>query len=397
MRLWSFIVVFALAAGIGILIRQDPGYALFSYKDWTVEMPLWLAIVVLFVSVMLVISFFWALNMIFSSSSRFRGWFKKHRQTKSKKNTMRGLLELAEGRYKKAEYYLNKAALHSETPFINYLSAAKAAEKEGALERSDYYLRMAEQSSPGSDIAVKLISAKLQYKHGNVDQSIATLQLLHAEKPKHPEVLKLLAILYEAKKDWLSLLALLPVLTKARVFKDKNEEVALQQKVYIAALPIIADHGKKELISFWNHAPRSVTTDPGCQKVYVQLLLKVSADNEAEGLLRQWLQKNWQDDLGYLYGQVKGPNIKKQLSFAESLLSKYSNNAVLFLTLGRLSLANQLWGKARDYLEQSLRLRENAEAYMLLGQLMDRLEDRSKRDEYFKKGLFSITHEKLEH
>jgi HemY protein len=40
----------------------------------------------------------------------------------------------------------------------------------------------------------------------------------------------------------------------------------------------------------------------------------------------------------------------------------------LLLTLGRLCLQNSLWGKARDYLENSLQVQRNPEACAELAQ-----------------------------
>ncbi|HQW58531.1 MAG TPA: hypothetical protein PK583_06220, partial [Gammaproteobacteria bacterium] len=70
---------------------------------------------------------------------------------------------------------------------------------------------------------------------------------------------------------------------------------------------------------------------------------------------------------------------------------EHFTNPILLLTLGRLCLANQLWGKARDYLEKSLNLMPLPETYAALGFLMEYLELREKSEEYYKKGLLLAT------
>jgi HemY protein len=394
MRIWAFILVFALAVAFGVMIHQDPGYALFAYKDWTVEMPLWLAVVFLVLIIILSIAFLSVTNVLFSSSSRLRGWWLRHKQISARRNTARWLLELAEGRWKKAEKRLSSSAAHSDVPLINYLSAATAAEESGAVDRRDRYLQLAHGHAKGKEIAVRLTQAQLQHKHGDIEQSLSTLQLLYAENPNHPQVLKQLAAIYESIQDWDSLLALLPSFYKAKIFPNEEARSAMEQKIYLALLPEIARQGKKELTKFWKHAPNSVTGHLNCQKRYIELLHQQGGEEEAESLLRTWLKKNCQDPLLLLYGTIKGPSPKKQLAFAEELLKSQPNNPVLFLTLGRLSLSNQLWGKARDYLEQNIRLAPSAEAYALIAELMDRLGQPEKRDEYFRKGLLFVTQKK---
>ena len=73
------------------------------------------------------------------------------------------------------------------------------------------------------------------------------------------------------------------------------------------------------------------------------------------------------------------------------MLPDHFQDPALLLTVGRLCAQNQLWGKARDYLERSLFLAPNPETYAELGQLMDQLGQHQKRDEYYKKGLIAAT------
>jgi hypothetical protein len=58
---------------------------------------------------------------------------------------------------------------------------------------------------------------------------------------------------------------------------------------------------------------------------------------------------------------VRGDDPARQLQTAEGWLKDHPQDASLLLTLGRLSLQNRLWGKARDYLESSLRMERNPE------------------------------------
>ena len=55
--------------------------------------------------------------------------------------------------------------------------------------------------------------------------------------------------------------------------------------------------------------------------------------------------------------------------------------------MGRLSFTNQLWGKARSYLETSLAIRPTPQGYQALGQLMQRVGDREAAARAFQRGL----------
>jgi HemY protein len=390
MRLWPFIIVLALATGLGVIISQDPGYALFSYGHWTVEMPLWLSAFLIILIIVIALFSIWFIKTLFSGSDKIKLWWKKHQENTARLQTYKGLLALAEGRWKNAEHYLIQSASHSETPLINYLSAAKAAEEGNSTERRDHYLQLALDVGAGSDMAIRLTQAQLQFKHGELEESVRNLQRLHINAPKHPKVLRLLCTLYEAMLDWPALYTLLPECRKTQVL-SKEALSRLEKKIYPALLPTYAGKGLKALMAFWQQSPRTIQSDPAIVCDYVKLLAQQSGNSEAEALLRTTLKKTYHQSLVHLYGLIIGSSPKKQLSFAESLLPEHFTNPILLLTLGRLCLTNQLWGKARDYLEKSLSLMPLPETYAALGSLMEYLELRDKSEEYYKKGLLLAT------
>jgi HemY protein len=84
---------------------------------------------------------------------------------------------------------------------------------------------------------------------------------------------------------------------------------------------------------------------------------------------------------------VRGADPGKQLQTAESWLKNHTDDAGLLLTLGRLCLQSSLWGKARDYLESSLRLQRNPEACAELARLLAQLGETDRSNQLFQEGL----------
>jgi len=126
-------------------------------------------------------------------------------------------------------------------------------------------------------------------------------------------------------------------------------------------------------------------------KEYCGCLVALNADVDAEKTILSYLQKNWDDNLVAMYGTVTGPDAAQQLLFAENWLKERPNNAMLLLTLGRLSLLNKQWNKARNYLEASLKSRQNAAAFGELGRLLSHMGDHKSSNECFQKGLAMIS------
>lgn len=389
MRLWSFIIVLASAIGLGVLIHKDPGYAFFAYGNWTVEMPLWITVTCIVLLIFLGVFFLWIFSGIFSTTMRVKSWWKRHQIHAAHLQTNRGLLEWVEGRFPQAERYLIQGASHNEMPLINYLTAAKAADESGASDRSHRYLQTALKLST-SNIAVRITQAELQLKHGHFETAMQIIQQLYLEAPKHPKIIRMLAKIYEMTNQWQELHELLPTLKKMQIF-SKETLKNLEQKMYPKLLNFYAKQGPAALMTFWKEMPYSLQKDPALIYQYAKLLMQLSAHEEAEVLVRKSLKLSWNDALGYLYGLIEGPNGKKQLNFAESLVTENPQSAILLLTLGRICIRNQLWGKARSYLEQGLSLQPFAETYAELGKLMENLGEHEKRDEYFRQGLLAAT------
>lgn len=383
--LWKVIVVLLIATGIGFLLKRTTGFALFAFQEWTLEMPLWAFLVSLFILFVVFMWVYHVLRWVFLGKGRIKEWWQRRKQAASRYKTSRGLLHLAEGEWKKAEKYLIQALPMSENPHLNYLSAAKAAEAVGALERRDHYLKSALESSKESEFAVRLTEAKLQYHHGQLKEAVTTLRVLQEISPHHPEVLKLLCSVYQDLGDYDSMYRLLPKLKKEKVLSLTDLE-KLEIIIYQHLFAKKAEEGLNTVNRFWKCAPRMVQQNKSCVTQYVKILIELGAIEEAEQLLRTSIKRQPEDEYFYLYGVVQ-ENPKKQLAFIEPFYKQYPYNASLFLTLGKLCLRLKLWGKARDYLEQSIHYKPSPEAYNELAIVYEELGLMGERDTCYKKGL----------
>ena len=67
-------------------------------------------------------------------------------------------------------------------------------------------IRLAHDAMPSADVAVSLTQAELQMSGGQWEQSLATLLQLKSSSPRHPQVLAMLAEVFEELADWQALL-----------------------------------------------------------------------------------------------------------------------------------------------------------------------------------------------
>lgn len=384
---FGLIVVLIVAVFVGLAVGRDPGYLLIAYHNTTIEAPLWLGVVAVLIVYLI---FYIVLEMLhagFQLKSLVSAYGLRRKQRAARARTNQGLIELAEGHWAEAEKLLTRGAAHADTPLLNYLSAAKAAQEQGADKRRDRYLGLAHQVTAKADVAVGLTQAQLQLNHGQFEQSLATLQHLRKMAPKHPFVLKLLKRIYLQLKDWEKLQYLLPDLKRHKV-TTKVELHDLEALIFQQRLLQYEAQGKIDAcIGLWENAPREYHYLPSFVRSYVDILLQHQKHEDAELVLRAAIKKQWDETLIEQYGLVHGPVPAKQLAFAEQSLKEHHNHPTLLLTLGRLSVSNQLWGKAERYFESSLALDKRPETYAELGRLLEKLDRKEQSAECFRKGL----------
>ncbi len=375
------------AVALGLLAYQDPGYVLLSRGNVSYELSLTLFLLILAVSFVALYFFIRFLSRTWRLPRHLHQWRQRRRTRKAHRISIRGLIDLAQGRWPQAEKNLIKYAHYSEEPLLNYLSAARAAQKQLAHERRDYYLAQAHKSTPDADFAIQLTQAELQLVHGQLEQSLATLVHLRSISPKHAHVLLLLMQLYEKLQNWSDLKDLLPALKKYKVITGEQQR-ELSIKVFTELLEIAARQDKAEkLEQFWKSLPRNVRRDTHLIKRYSYHLINMKQFDNATSVLHRAIHQHWDQDLIYLYGKAHSNKADKQLAQAESWLKGHENNAILLLTLGRLCLYNQLWGKARSYLEASIGSDPFPETYRELGLLLEQLDEKDKAADCYRKGI----------
>jgi len=379
------LIALIASVAIALFAKDDPGYIMVNYGSWTMEASL---VLVLSVGIVGYIVLYYATKLLggtIKSPLTLMKWRGKRKEGKARMATAIGMVELAEGNWKKAEKHLAQNAQAGELPVLNYLGAARAAQKLGAKDRRDHYLKMARQHSPRDSIAVSLTQAELLMSNGQLEEAAETLKLLRQFAPKNDTILKQLAKLYTKMGEWNKLIDLLPIMRKNHVLTDFDLN-RLEQMAHAELLKCAA-HDVDLLNSTWHRIPRRVRKLEGVLLEYTHALVSHGQGHQSEELVYQVLSNNWNDELCYLYGIVKGNNLSRQYKNAEKLLRKQRTNPVLLLTLGRLALRSGDLENARVYLEASMHADPQPETCKELAALLEKTGEQEKAIEYYRRGL----------
>lgn len=389
--LFAIVLLAAVGVWLGQKIGSDPGYVLFAFNGVSIETSLWFFIIVVVALAIVVYVMLWLVHCLLTSKNVFSHWLinRSHQQAIEKTND--GLLSLMAGLWKEAQQLLLKAAPAAESPVLNYVAAARAAEHLGDTQACDEALLKAENVSNRSFV-VLLARADILLKRGDIAQAGYELEQLYQRHPKHVLVLNLLQQAYYQDGAWAKLNKLLPVLRKQKLLAEL-ELSALERKVAQQLLGFIAHSNEVDakklamLDDIWRSLSNSQIHDPHVIAVYAKCLMELHADHDAEVILKDCLKKQWNEACVRLMAELSGGDVNDRLLVAERWLRDHPHDPVLLLTLGRLCLRNQLWGKARTYFQESLHLMHSAETYAELGRLCASLSEDELSASYFRQGL----------
>ena len=373
------VVLFVSAFGAHFLLA-DPGYVVINFRGYVIEMSVPVLAGFAFAFVLAV----WLIRKLIVAPRRLGEAAGRYRSARSGQKLTKGMIAVAEGNFSRGEKMLGRAASTSDSPLFNYLQAARAAHLQGRDDRRDEWLRLAYKEIPEAANAILLTQAEFQIDRGQSEQALATLRRLEEDSKNHSHALALMGRLYFKLKDWASLADLLPRLRKNTQVKPETLD-KWTIRVHQQALDTAAD--VEVLDQTWKGIARKLRSDMTLLNAYYQGLIRAGLHDRAEKELAAALRAEWRGPLVRLFGLIEATDTTRQLKRAEGWLKNHGEDPDLLLAAARLCLRNELWGKARSYLETVIGMRPTPEAYQEYGNLLTQMGEADAAADAYKDGL----------
>jgi len=381
MRVWVLVLLLVAIGGawLGAMMQMDPGYLLVAWRQTTVEMSLWVGLVLVLV---LYVGLYFGLRVLFSLNAPWQlvaRWSEDGKLRRAQLQTRQGLLALANGQYSRAVDKLSGLVEETSQPLVVIPALAEAEARMGRFERAQKRLQDLLQEMPEASALVGLAQARIYIQQGDAEAALAPLQKITAQDKQHSQANELLLELLQGLQRWLDVIDLLKAIAGA---KQMSEAVMAQQqqKAYAQAFVQITTHEQavEQLQQLWRKAPAAVKKSSDCRLALVQAMHQAEGDpaKRTAEFIENSLQQEWDDGLVLEFSHLpmtETAALEKALRKAEAWQSQVKDSAALQLTLGRLCRRMELWGKARDYLQTSIRLQANKEAHAELARLEQQL------------------------
>ncbi len=388
--LWLLVpfVAICFLAVVGIpLMQKDAGYVLIAIGGYVIEMRFWMAVIVL----LLIWLCLWVAKTLIKGTWRATiktfNWWPAKAQALLWQRQERAMAALWEGNIQEAHRNFTRIAKTKgqNNNVLSLINAANTASDLALFGDAEHYLAQAEAlEDKAHTVSLWVSRARLYQKQNKIDEALALANKALSHHKLHPGVLAMLLGLYRKQHDWLALQSLLPRFKKVQLLAD-DDFLALERDIYQGLLT--QAENAKTLTEQWQAIPKNSKNDRQIEYCYLQQLLHLGCDDAVEPILRKMLKKHYDDELMTLFARTRTQDAGAQLQYAQRWLEHKGDSPVLLLALGRIAMRCELWGKAKDYFEQSLQLQPSPEAYAELAHLLAQLGEYQASNALFQQGL----------
>ncbi|SBT06338.1 HemY, N-terminal [Candidatus Propionivibrio aalborgensis] len=365
--LWV-LTLFALAVGISLVADFNEGYVLLVYPPYRAEISLNLAILLTLGCFVILYTLLRTLALTLSMPRRVREFRERRRREKAAREFYDVARLIFEGRYSQALKKATGAHAAGQSPALAALLAAHSAQRLREPDKQKEWLDRAAQDDPKMQSACLMLEAEMHIEMRCFDEAVAVLKRLQDTSGRHIAALRLEMRAHQGSGNWDEVLriarllekrnALLPEAAEEIKLKAHRENIRLRQ----SDLPQIQAYYKK--LPSREVSSRLALT-------YAEALMELGAEDEAQRFIEKQLDKEWNPRLVDIYGLSQGGDPASRIARADKWLPQHHDDSRLLLALGRMCLAQRLWGKAQSYLEASLSLEDRREVRLELARLLE--------------------------
>jgi len=376
------VALFAVAVALTLATRYSPGYVLLVLPSHRVELSLNLAVVLLVIVFVAAYGLARALSLALALPSKAVEFQRDQRRARARRAFQEAARAFFEGRFGRAERAARQALEQDEAVALSLVLAARSAHELGARQTRDEYLRDMESRTPQDAYLRLMTQAELLLDEQRYPDALQALSQL---PDKHTAALRLELKAQQLTRNWDRVLQLLPQLEQRKVL----ESTLLEQIKRHAQTEMLKRQGLdiQSLRSAWDRLSPEDRKDTRIAAAAARCFIALGQASEAHQLIEDSLDANWDASLLPRYVESLPRDARRHLERAEGWLQQHRSDPALLLALGQLCMHQELWGKARSYLEASLSVEPSHSAYVQFGGLLERMGNPDEASRMYRDGL----------
>jgi HemY protein len=380
--IWAIILA-AVAVGIALFARNSTGYVVIVSAPYRIELSLNLLVFLVFAGYFAFYMLVRLATTLVAIPRRVRAYREGRTRSRIRQALDDALLAFFQGRYASAEKSAAAALLSDETKGVAAIIAARSAHELGRFNEREQFLDQAKGAAPEVDQARLTTLADLLVSQGRHEEALAVLKDLSARDSRNLRLLRLKLQAEQALHNWDEVLDTAASLLRLGGI-GPAEEAAARRAAHLGNLNRKSQDAAA-LAAYWKQLPAEMRLDAAVAVTAARYHLALGANAEAQAIIEQALERDWNPSLVALYGDAAGEDALPQIERAERWLREHARDPALLLALGKLCMRQSLWGKAQSYIEASLALEPTHDGHMTLAALMERIGKPQEAEKHFRR------------
>lgn len=387
---WA-LVLSLLAATLAMLLQMNAGNVAFLVPPYRLDVSL--NLVLLAVAALLLIVYWGArtLQRVVDFPEQVRLYRARREEIGGQQALVEAVRSLLEGRFARAEKAARVAQASPRTAGVAALIGARAAHRMQEYGRRDEWLARAEGSSD-VEMARLLASAEMWSEQRDNDAALGAIDRLQGTGARHIHAMRIALNANLQSGRWDEALKALHALEKRNALHP-----VLARKLKVAAYReqlLGQRYDPASLEAAWKSIPEADRALPEVALEAARLLNVAGRGGRAAAAIEDALKlphSEWDENCMRLideYARAQSFPARDQLERVERWLGEWlrddATRAVLLRTAGLLCLREQLWGKSRSYLNESLQIAKQPETLVALARLAEAVGDDAEAAQHYR-------------
>lgn len=349
------LILFALAAGLAMGARYNPGNVVLFYPPYRLDLSLNFFLFLTLALFVLVYVLIRAIATTQKMPRKVAAYRQNKRERDGNKALREALKSLFEGRFGHAEKAALRAVELPENVGIASLIGARAAHHMSQFERRDSWFASIEPDPLHKTARLVSMTELLVDEHKS-DRALEAVRELNASGTRHIQVLRWALKANQQAKKWPEVLKLVRTLDKHKALHP-----ALSNRLReLAYEDLLKEHGHdaESIRRVWYEIPAADRKGAFVANCAATAFNSRGLHDDARNVVEKALGEEWDNRLLRAYRDAAASEgsaaLLAQIENCEQWTQQRPTDPELALTLGVLCFRQKLWGKAQRHMEQAL-------------------------------------------
>jgi HemY protein len=395
--LTSALLLAVLAAVVALILQINAGNVAFLVHPYRIDVSLNLFIVALVVLLAVVYLAARAIQKVADFPQQVRLYRARREEIGGQQALVEAVRSLLEGRFARAEKAARSAQSSDTTAGVAALIGARAAHRMQEFERRDEWLHRAE-GDKAVQTARLVTSAEMWTEQRENDSALDAIDRLQGAGARHIHATRIALNANLQSGRWDDALKALRLLEKRNAL---HPVLARKLKHAIYREQMLAQrHDPAALEASWRRLPQADRTVPEIALEGARLLNVAGRGHLAAEVIETALGKSpaaWDDMAERLldeYARAQAFPARGQLERAEAWLAQAPPRgpirAALLRAAGLICLREQLWGKSKGYLQESLAEAGHPSTFLALARLAEAVGDEAEAARHYREAALGF-------